>query len=69
MIGTVMIENKLNMIMKRVLRREGFHRRKSGDERLYSSRKESGRGLKSFREIYDETKTRVACYMTATTNK
>ena len=53
MIGTVMIENKLNMIMKRVLRREGFYRRKSGDERLYSSRKESGRGLKSFREIYD----------------
>ena len=28
-----------------------------------------GAGLKSFKEVYDETKTRVACYMAAATNK
>ena len=60
---------ELAMTVKSVLRREGFHGRQSSDERLYSKRNECGRGLKSFKEVYDETKTRVACYMAAARNK
>ena len=62
------LEN-LGMIVKSVLRREGFHGRQLSDERLYTKRKAGGRGLKSFREVYDETKTRVACYMATSTNE
>ena len=61
--------DELDMIVKSVLRREGFHGRQSSDERLYLKRNEGGRGLKSFKEVYDETKTRVACYMAAATNE
>ena len=39
------------------------------DERLYSKRNEGGRGLKTFKEVYDETKTRVAYYMATATNE
>ena len=51
--------DELDKIMKSVLWREGFHGRQSNDERLYSKRKESGRGLKSFKEVYHETKSKV----------
>ena len=37
--------------------------RQSSDERLYLKREEGGRGLKSLRDVYKETKLRVACYM------
>ena len=50
-------------LVKSVLRREGFH------ERLYLKRNEGGRGLKSFKEVYDETKITGACYMAVATNK
>ena len=59
----------LDMTVKSVFRRERFSERISSNERLYSKRNKGGRGLKSFKEIYDETKTRMACYMTAATNK
>ena len=55
--------DELDNIVKSALRREGFHGRQSSDERLFTNRREGGRGLKSFKELYDETKTRVACYM------
>ena len=55
--------DELDKIVKSTLRREGYHGRQASDERLYSKRKDGGRGLKSFKEVYDETKTRVACYM------
>ena len=61
--------DKLDMTVKSVLRKEGFHGKQSSDERLYLKRNEGGRGLKSFKEVYDETKTRVACYMAAATNE
>ena len=57
------------MTVKSVLQREGFHGRQSNNERLYLMRNKDGRGLKSFKEVYNETKTRVACYMAAATNK
>ena len=52
-----------------VLRRGVFHGRKSSDDRLYSKKSEGGRGLNSFKEVYKETKARVACYMAAATNE
>ena len=55
--------DELDKLVKNVLRREGFHGRQSSDERLYTKRTEGGRGLKSFKEVYDETRTRVACYI------
>ena len=36
---------------------------------MYKKRKNGGRGLKSFKEVYDETKTRVACYMATSSNE
>ena len=48
--------DELDKIVKSILKREGFHGRQSGDERLYSKRIDGGRGLKSFKEVYDETK-------------
>ena len=60
---------ELDMIVKSVLRRNGFYRRQSSDERVYLKRNESDRGLKCFKKVYDETKTRVACYMASATNK
>lgn len=42
--------------------------RKSSDERLYTKRKEGGRGLWSFKEIKDETKARATCYRATGTN-
>ena len=61
--------DELDMAVKSVLRREGFNGRQLSHERLYSKRNKGGRGFKSFKEAYDETKTRVACYMAAVTNK
>ena len=53
--------DELDMKQQSVLRREGFHGRQPNDEILYSKKKEGGRRLKSFKKVYDETKTRVAC--------
>ena len=61
--------DELDKLVKNVLRREGFHGRQSSDKRLYTKRTEGGRGLKSFKEVYDETRTRVACYMATSTNE
>ena len=61
--------DELDKLVKNVLRREGFHGRQSSDERRYTKRTEGGRGLKSFKEVYDETRTRVACYMATSTNE
>ena len=61
--------DELDVTVKSVLRREGFNGRQLSHERLYSKGNKSGRGFKSFKEVYDETKTRLACYMAAVTNK
>ena len=54
---------QLDKIVKKVLRDKGMHGRLSSDERLYLPCTMGGRGLKSFRDVYSETKVRVACYM------
>ena len=54
---------ELDQIIKRQVRRNNMLGRQSSDERLYLKREEGGRGLKSLRDVYKETKLRVACYM------
>ena len=59
---------ELDMIIKRKLREKKFHARQCSDDRLYLSRKLGGRGLKSLRDMYYQTKTRVACYLSTSNN-
>ena len=40
-----------------------MHGRQASDERLYMRRENGGSGLKSMKDLYEETKVRVACYM------
>ena len=54
---------ELDMIVKRVLRDKKMHGKQCSDERLYLPRDLGGRGLKSFRTVYEETKIRIVCYM------
>ena len=37
--------------------------KQASDERLYTERKEGGRQLKSFKDVYKETRIKVACYL------
>ena len=43
--------------------------KQSSNERLHLIRKDGGRGIKSLRDIYKETRLRVACYMACLQNK
>ena len=54
---------ELDMVIKRALREKQIHGKQCSDERLYLARESGGRGLKSFLDVYFETKTRVACYL------
>ena len=60
---------ELDKIVKTTLRKQGFHGKQASDERLYGRREDGGRGLKSFKEVYDETKVREACYMATSNNE
>jgi hypothetical protein len=44
---------ELDKIVKTALRKQGFHGKQASDERWYEKRDEGGRGLKSFKEVYD----------------
>ena len=55
--------NEFDMILKRELRNKIMLGMLSSDERLYMSRKLGGRGLISFRDVYEKTKVRVVTYM------
>ena len=54
---------KCDQIVKKKLRERMMLGRQGSDERLYMRRIEGGRGLKSCRDMYTETKTRVAVYL------
>ena len=43
--------------------------KKASDERLYLTRDDGGRGLKSMLDVYKETRLRVACYMSKSENR
>ena len=55
--------DEFDKLIKKVLRDKGMHGRQSSDERLYLGVENGGRGLKSMKDVYEETKVRVACYM------
>mgnify|MGYP001792300321 CR=1 FL=1 len=59
----------LEMTIKNVLRQNKMHSPQGSDERLYLPRKKCGRGLKSVRDAYDETKIRIACYLFCSKDK
>ena len=60
---------KLDQVMKREMRSKNMIGKQSSDERLYLIRQDGGRGIKSLRDIYKETRLRVACYMACLENK
>ena len=60
---------ELDQMIKRELRSNNMLGRQSSEERLYLKRKVGGRGLKSLRVVYTETKIRVACYMAASDSR
>ena len=60
---------KLDMVIKSKLRGKNMHGKQASDERLYLGSDEGGRGLKSFKDAYIETKIRIAAYMAMSTDK
>ena len=55
------LEN-LDRGIEKILRENYMHGRQSSDERLYLKRQLGRRGIKSFQDVYTETKVRVVCY-------
>ena len=58
-----------DMLVKNILCKRGMLGRQASDERLYLKRQDGGRGLKSLRQVYKETKVRVATYMVCSTSR
>ena len=58
---TVAELKQLDQIIKKELRVKNMLGRQASDERLYLKRERGGRGLKSLRDAYRETRLRVAC--------
>ena len=54
---------ELDTVLKKWLKTKNMLGRQSSDERLYVKRQMGGRGLKSLKEVYQETKLRIATYM------
>jgi hypothetical protein len=55
--------DEIDKTIKQELRSKNMHGRQASDERLYMGRKYGGRGVKCIKDVYDDTKVRVACYM------
>ena len=55
--------SELDQMIKRELRDKSMLGRQSSDKRLYLKQENGGRGIKSMRDVYRETKLRIACYM------
>ena len=60
---------ELDQIIKKQLTGKSMLGRQAHDERLYLKREKGGRGLKSLRDVYKETRLRVACYMAKSNNR
>ena len=64
---------ELEQLIKRELRLKNMLGKQSSDERLYLRlylrREDGGRGIKLLKDIYKETRPRVACYMACSENK
>ena len=59
----------LDQVIKRDLRKNNMLGRQASDERLYMKRKDGGRGLKSLRDVYEETRLHVGCYVFVSDNR
>ena len=59
---------ELNQVVKRELQSRNMLGQQGSDERLYLKREDGGRGLKSVRDLYKETRLRVTCFMAKSTN-
>ena len=57
-----------NEVIKREMRSSNILGKQGSDERLYLKREDGGRGIQSMRDVYQETRLRVACYMACSTN-
>ena len=60
---------ELDQVIKRELRSKNMLGKQSSNDRLYLIREDRGKGIKSLRDIYKETRLRVACYLTCLENK
>ena len=60
---------ELDQVIKRELRLKNMLGKQSSNDRLYLIREDGGKGIKSLRDIYKETRLRVACYLTCLENK
>ena len=58
----------MDQIITRELRMKNVLGNQASDERLYLTRDQGGRGLKSMRDIYAKTRTRVPCFMCKSSN-
>ena len=59
---------ELDKSAKVILRDKGFYGRPVSDERLYMKTADNKRELRGYREVYDETKLRVAFHIATSTN-
>ena len=59
---------ELDQVIKREMRSSNILGKQGSDERLYLKRGDGGRGIKSMRDVYQETRLRAACYMACSTN-
>ena len=59
---------ELDQVIKRGMRSSNILGNQGSDGRLYLKREDGGRGIKSMRDVYQETRLRVACYMACSTN-
>ena len=59
---------ELDQVIKREMRSSNILGKQGSDERLYLKREDGGRGIKSMRDVYQETRLRVACHMACSTN-
>ena len=60
---------ELDQVIKRELRSKNMLGKQSSNNRLYLIREDGGKGIKSLKDIYKETRLRVACYLTCLENK
>ena len=60
---------ELHQEIKRELRSKNMLLKQSSNETLYLRREDGGRGMKSLKDIYKETRLKVTCYMVCSENK
>ena len=59
---------ELDQVIKQEMRSSSILGKQGSDERLNLKRKDGGHGIKSMRDVYQEMRLRVACYMACSTN-